>query len=197
MSDERTLGEKLISPHNLTNAEKDEDGVPVVVKVAARAIAQLRVTFILRGSLDETQLNELFDASALFAEWTREQHAELATLRDSKEVKVPSVFDEIEAELLRAEAKFPDQHLPNFPERMDWDHATAERDQAQELTDRCHAKGVVTWWHVLREEVYEAFAESDPAKLRAELIQVGAMAVRWIEDLDRAIAVVVSEYDKP
>ena len=85
MSDERTLGEKLISPHNLTNAEKDEDGVPVVVKVAARAIAQLRVTFILRGSLDETQLNELFDASALFAEWTREQHAELATLRDSKE----------------------------------------------------------------------------------------------------------------
>jgi len=120
----------------------------------------------------------------------------LATLRDSKEVKVPSVFDEIEAELLRAEAKFPDQHLPNFPERMDWDHATAERDQAQELTDRCHAKGVVTWWHVLREEVYEAFAESDPAKLRAELIQVGAMAVRWIEDLDRAIAVVVSEIEK-
>jgi hypothetical protein len=110
MSDERTLGEKLISPHNLTNAEKDEDGVPVVVKVAARAIAQLRVTFILRGSLDETQLNELFDASALFAEWTREQHAELATLRDSKEVKVcptKDIDDEnIEDEFQRHIAKY-------------------------------------------------------------------------------------------
>ena len=95
------------------------------------------------------------------------------------------MLSEIQAERDRAEAKFPNQHIPNFPERMDFEHARAERDQAQELTDRCHEKGVVTWWHVLREEVYEAFAESDPAKLRAELIQVGAMVVRWIEDLDR------------
>ena len=95
------------------------------------------------------------------------------------------VLLEIAAERDRAEAKFPNQHIPNFPERMDFDHAIAEMEQAKELTDRCHASGLVTWWHVLREEVYEAFAESDPAKLRAELVQVGAMAVRWIEDIDR------------
>lgn len=102
------------------------------------------------------------------------------------ELTPKTVFDEVKAELARAQAKFPDEHLPNFPERMDWDHAAAERDQAQELTDRCHASGVVTWWHVLREEIYEAFAESDPAKLRAELVQVAAMAIRWIEDLESA-----------
>jgi hypothetical protein len=116
--------------------------------------------------------------------------AEIESLRGAPvvagELTPKTVFDEVKAELTRAQAKFPDQHLPNFPERMDWDHAAAERDQAQELTDRCHASGVVTWWHVLREEIYEAFAESNPAKLRAELVQVAAMAIRWIEDLESA-----------
>ena len=79
-----------------------------------------------------------------------------------------SVLDEVKSERDRAEAKFPNQHIPNFPERMDWDHAAMERNQAQELTDRCHASGVVTWWHVLREEVYEAFAESHDDELRAD-----------------------------
>jgi hypothetical protein len=81
--------------------------------------------------------------------------------------------------------KFPDQHIPSFPDKMDFEHAAKERDAAQELTDRCHEKGLVTWWHVLREEVCEAFAEADPERLRDELIQVAAMAIRWVEDLDR------------
>ena len=33
--------------------------------------------------------------------------------------------------------------------------------------------------------VGEAFAESDPDKLRTELIQVAAVAVAWIESIDR------------
>jgi hypothetical protein len=35
------------------------------------------------------------------------------------------------------------------------------------------------------EEVREAMAESDPAKLRVELVQVAAVSVAWIEALDR------------
>ena len=42
-----------------------------------------------------------------------------------------------------------------------------------------------TWRDVLIEEVYEAFAESDPAKLREELRQVAAVAVNWIQAIDR------------
>lgn len=41
------------------------------------------------------------------------------------------------------------------------------------------------WDGVLLEEVYEALAESDPAKLRTELVQVAAVAVAWIESIDR------------
>jgi hypothetical protein len=45
-------------------------------------------------------------------------------------------------------------------------------------------QGHVTWRMILEEEVAEACAEVDPAKLRAELIQVAAVAVAWVEDLD-------------
>lgn len=47
------------------------------------------------------------------------------------------------------------------------------------------ASGSVTWHDILKEEVYEAFAESDPEKLREELVQVGAVCVSWIEAIDR------------
>ncbi|WP_217183393.1 hypothetical protein [Streptomyces sp. AC495_CC817] len=46
-----------------------------------------------------------------------------------------------------------------------------------------------TWWHILREEVFEAAAESDPAALRAELVQVAAVAVKMIDALDSASSV--------
>lgn len=42
----------------------------------------------------------------------------------------------------------------------------------------------VTWVHLLREEMAEAFAATDPAQLRAELVQVAALAVSWCERLD-------------
>ncbi|MDY0829103.1 hypothetical protein SK224_08170 [Microbacterium sp. BG28] len=44
--------------------------------------------------------------------------------------------------------------------------------------------GTVTWWHILREEVFEAAAEDDPAKLRAELVQVAAVALKMIDALE-------------
>jgi NTP pyrophosphatase (non-canonical NTP hydrolase) len=45
--------------------------------------------------------------------------------------------------------------------------------------------GAITWLSVLTEEVCEAFAETDPDKLREELIQVAAVAVAWAEAIDR------------
>lgn len=44
------------------------------------------------------------------------------------------------------------------------------------------------WRHILDEEVAEALAETDPERLRAELVQVAAVAVQWIEALDRRAA---------
>lgn len=59
--------------------------------------------------------------------------------------------------------------------------------EAKFRRDRCEAAfsaGKGTWKDILLEEVWEAMAERNPAKLRAELIQVAAVAVSWVEDLD-------------
>ncbi len=42
-----------------------------------------------------------------------------------------------------------------------------------------------TWLLIALEEAFEAFVETDPAKLRAELVQLGAVVVAWIEAIDR------------
>ena len=60
------------------------------------------------------------------------------------------------------------------------------RDGAQEEYDDCARAGVPTFALALREELYEALAEADPTPLRAELVQVGAVVVRWIRAIDRA-----------
>lgn len=49
------------------------------------------------------------------------------------------------------------------------------------------------WTGILLEEVYEALAEDDSAKLRSELVQVAAVAAAWIESIDRRTARAKSE----
>lgn len=40
------------------------------------------------------------------------------------------------------------------------------------------------WSLILLEEVYEALAETDLTRLRAELVQVAAVAAAWVRDID-------------
>lgn len=56
---------------------------------------------------------------------------------------------------------------------------------ARQVTDRALDNDTVTYADILLEEVGEAFAESSPRRLRAELVQVAAVAVAWIEAIDR------------
>lgn len=51
--------------------------------------------------------------------------------------------------------------------------------------DRATAAMEVTFMHVLLEEVMEALAESDEDRLRVELIQVAAVAAKWVQAIDR------------
>jgi hypothetical protein len=95
-------------------------------------------------------------------------------------------------ELDRAEAKFPGQHLPNGTpvdaERMGLDKATEQArrtsDMYRKITKHAQARGTLSWRHVLAEEFFEALAEHDPLRLRDELVQVAAVCLRWIEDID-------------
>jgi hypothetical protein len=55
-------------------------------------------------------------------------------------------------------------------------------------TVKAAAEGRLTWRDILLEEVGEAFAETDLRALRAELTQVAAAAVLWMEAIDREVA---------
>lgn len=108
------------------------------------------------------------------------------------------ILEEIYEERERQEKKFPNQSLPGY-------HIPACNNLADDgryARWRCEGarkEGNLTWTHVLYEEVCEAVdeamivdgktftrAEKEEARgnLRAELIQVAAVAVRWIEQLD-------------
>jgi hypothetical protein len=61
----------------------------------------------------------------------------------------------------------------------------AVADAARLACQREAEAGHFTWRSILFEEVTAAFVETDPAKLRAELMQVAAVAAAWIEAIDR------------
>jgi len=111
-----------------------------------------------------------------------------------------AVLDEIAAERARQEAKWGEQNHPDL-DPHDFDTVVRNEyafraDRWKEINDRrakdgCEVKyrdpnaSCTAWDGVLLEEVYEALAEDDQAKVRAELVQVAAVAVAWVEAIDR------------
>lgn len=59
---------------------------------------------------------------------------------------------------------------------------------AKAACDGAFAKGEGTWGQILHEEFAEAMAESDPVKLRAELVQLASVAIGIVEAIDRVAA---------
>ncbi len=72
--------------------------------------------------------------------------------------------------------EFPDGTGPGF---------TARAEEAKQECVAAGARGELTWRHILAEEFFEALAESAPESLRNELVQTAAVAVQWIQSLDR------------
>lgn len=111
------------------------------------------------------------------------QFAELCTER---------VLRHVRDERRRQDQKWGEQNHPDgtgpglsflwFPEEPIG--CTVER-AARCRTDREHQAGRGTYEQILTEEWAEAIATSDRAKLRAELVQVAAVAVAWVEKIDR------------
>lgn len=64
------------------------------------------------------------------------------------------------------------------------DKAKARCDAAERNSRSTNPDDKATWLAVLEEEFCEAMAESDYARVKAELIQVAAVAVAIIEDIE-------------
>jgi hypothetical protein len=97
------------------------------------------------------------------------------------ELRQGRILREIAEERDAQDALFGVQDLPDGTGPEFTDAANMARDAC----DAAFSSKRGTFRHVFIEEVYEAFAESDPAKLRAELVQAVAVGVKWIEGIDR------------
>jgi len=97
------------------------------------------------------------------------------------------VFDEVATERLNQDKRFGEQNHPDIggpnADRLRQYYSRNADDHRHDNDHR--GDWPLAWDGILLEEVYEALAESDPAKLRAELVQVAAVAVAWIEAIDR------------
>jgi hypothetical protein len=92
-----------------------------------------------------------------------------------------SILKEVADEREFQDSKWGQQNHPDGT--GEW---MAERAEMYRGICELNAKeGVIEWLDILREEVYEAFAEENPKKLRAELIQIAAVALAWVEAIDR------------
>jgi hypothetical protein len=96
------------------------------------------------------------------------------------------VFAEVAIERTRQDDRWGEQNHPDGTGTHAVD--TTFSELARVRCEQAFAQGAGTWRLILAEEVGEAFAENDPAALRAELLQVAAVAVAWVEAIDRRAA---------
>lgn len=122
----------------------------------------------------------------------------MTTVADAEEIAV-----EVLAERDRQDRKWGEQnHIDGTgPQSMplllvysdgdvrDDDPAARLSSLFQAETDEAARVDAVAWIDILLEEVFEASAEEDFEKLRAELIQVAAVAQQWVQAIDRRGAV--------
>lgn len=93
------------------------------------------------------------------------------------------ILAQVAAERDAQDALFGVQDLP-YGTGDEWLRAMADVSRTE--CDEAFSAGAGTFRHVFLEEVYEAMAEDDPVKLRAELIQAIAVGVKIVEAIDRA-----------
>lgn len=102
--------------------------------------------------------------------------------------RVLSIVAEIVGERGRQDEKWGDPHdVPNGTgaTQLFMGQTVADlRDWIQGSVDIAADRGDSRMSWVLLEEVFEALAEDDDAKLRAELIQVAAVAAKWVQIID-------------
>ncbi|MFJ3958592.1 hypothetical protein [Arthrobacter sp. NPDC090010] len=98
----------------------------------------------------------------------------------------------VSQELLAQEKKWGPQDYPDGtgPQNT-WAYrgrAQDVREQSWRETDVHSDLGSVTFRHILAEEMFETFAETDPEKLSTELVHVAAVALQWAAAIGRRAA---------
>ncbi len=106
------------------------------------------------------------------------------------------VLAEVRKERVRQHAKWGQQDLADGTggtwEFCNGQHEGWAEEAREDAIRRCQEAPDRPWGDtfalILNEEFAEAMAETDPERLRSELVQVAAVAVQWIEAIDRRAA---------
>lgn len=91
------------------------------------------------------------------------------------------IDEEIFAERMRQDQKWGEQ---NYDDGTGESFAPAA-EMAKSICEHAAKMNVITWHDILREEFFEAVAESDQTKLRTELLQIAAVCKAWVACIDR------------
>lgn len=92
------------------------------------------------------------------------------------------VLAEIAVERAQQDARWGQQ---NHPDGTGYAYMRDRAEIARRECNTAFANGSGTWRHILREEYREALAATTVEELRAELVQVAAVATAWIQAIDR------------
>jgi len=93
------------------------------------------------------------------------------------------ILQEVLRERLRQDEKWGEQNWPDVDDRIL--AYTVNEQTAKSMCDSAFKDGTGTYSHILHEEFIEALSAPDQDHLREELVQVAAVAVAWIEKIDR------------
>lgn len=105
-----------------------------------------------------------------------------------------TIFEEIYDEEERQNSKWGIQTHPlnSYHFYPDWDMLRLSEhyeiptiSRAQQINDTLDGSGQITWASILQEEVSEAILSRDPKLMRTELIQVAALCVQMIKQIDK------------
>lgn len=95
--------------------------------------------------------------------------------------KLARVLSDVAAERVAQDALWGVQEFPDGTGPA----GVPAADRARQACRDAWNGGELTWRHILAEEFAEALAEDDLGALRGELVQTAAVAVKWIQSLDR------------
>lgn len=95
------------------------------------------------------------------------------------------VLAEVQAERMRQIAKWGVQRRADGADPMTYGAIAA---RSRENFQNAEANGGATWHRALNGPFYEAISETDPAALRAVLVELAAVACAWVEDIDSRTA---------
>lgn len=92
-----------------------------------------------------------------------------------------TIMGDVRAERAHQVAKYGEQDHPNGTSPQ----FKGLADNARNATRKAMNENRVTWFHIGKEEFWQAMAESDRAALRARLVKLVAVGCAWIEAIDR------------